>query len=176
MLYYLNGYLNTNTSPDENYARELQELFTIGKENTPNYTEDDVKAAAKVLTGWRINTTTTLPTVYFDSTKHHTSNKLFSSFYGNTTIAYQSGSNGALETDALMDMVFSKQQEVAKFICRKLYRFFIYYTIDNTVEANVITPLAQIFINNNWDIVPVLKTLYKSEHFFELNSKGCIIK
>lgn len=176
MLYYLNGYLNTNTSPDENYARELQELFTIGKENTPNYIEDDVKAAAKVLTGWRINTTTTIPTAYFDSTKHHTSNKQFSSFYGNAVIPYQSGANGALETDVLIDMLFSKQQEVAKFICRKLYRFFIYYTIDSTVETNVIAPLAQIFINNNWDIVPVLKTLFKSEHFFELNSKGCIIK
>ena len=176
MLYYLNGYLNTNTSPDENYARELQELFTIGKENTPNYIEDDVKAAAKVLTGWRINTTTTIPTAYFDSTKHHTSNKQFSSFYGNAVIPYQSGANGALETDVLIDMLFSNQQEVAKFICRKLYRFFIYYTIDSTVETNVIAPLAQIFINNNWDIVPVLKTLFKSEHFFELNSKGCIIK
>ena len=176
MLRYLNGYLNTNTSPDENYARELQELFTIGKENTPNYIEDDVKAAAKVLTGWRINTTTTIPTAYFDSTKHHTSNKQFSSFYGNAVIPYQSGANGALETDVLIDMLFSKQQEVAKFICRKLYRFFIYYTIDSTVETNVIAPLAQIFINNNWDIVPVLKTLFKSEHFFELNSKGCIIK
>ena len=176
MLYYLNGYLNTNTSPDENYARELQELFTIGKENTPNYIEDDVKAAAKVLTGWRINTTTTIPTAYFDSTKHHASNKQFSSFYGNAVIPYQSGANGALETDVLIDMLFSKQQEVAKFICRKLYRFFIYYTIDSTVETNVIAPLAQIFINNNWDIVPVLKTLFKSEHFFELNSKGCIIK
>ncbi|NBX26937.1 MAG: DUF1800 domain-containing protein [Chitinophagia bacterium] len=176
MLYYLNGYLNTNTSPDENYARELQELFTIGKENTPNYTEDDVKAAAKVLTGWRINTTPTIPVAYFDSTKHHSSNKQFSSFYGNAVIPYQSGSNGALETDVLIDMLFSKQQEVAKFICRKLYRFFIYYSIDSTVETNVITPLAQIFINNNWDIVPVLKTLFKSEHFFELNSKGCIIK
>ena len=127
-------------------------------------------------TGWRINNTTTIPTAFFDSTKHHTSNKQFSAFYGNAVIPYQSGANGALETDILIDMLFSKQQEVAKFMCRKLYRFFIYYTIDNTVETNVIAPLAQIFINNNWDIVPVLKTLFKSEHFFELNSKGCIIK
>ena len=51
MLTYLNGQLNTRTAPDENYARELQELFTLGKENDPNYTEDDVKTAARVLTG-----------------------------------------------------------------------------------------------------------------------------
>jgi hypothetical protein len=47
MLRYLNGYLNTNTAPDENYGRELQELFTLGKENNPNYTEDDVKACRR---------------------------------------------------------------------------------------------------------------------------------
>ena len=55
MLRYLNGYLNTNTAPDENYARELQELFTVGKDNAVQFSEADVKAAARVLTGWRIN-------------------------------------------------------------------------------------------------------------------------
>ena len=56
MLRYLNGYLNTASAPDENYGRELQELFTVGKDATgqPYYTEDDVKNAAKVLTGYRI--------------------------------------------------------------------------------------------------------------------------
>jgi hypothetical protein len=61
MLRYLNGYLNTNTAPDENYGRELQELFTVGKgidNGTPPYSESDVKAAAKVLTGWTVNNTT----------------------------------------------------------------------------------------------------------------------
>nr|MBA3674968.1 DUF1800 family protein [Chitinophagaceae bacterium] len=58
MLRYLNGYLNTNTAPDENYGRELQELFTVGKginNGTPPYSESDVKAAARVLTGWTVN-------------------------------------------------------------------------------------------------------------------------
>ena len=50
MLRYLNGYLNTSAAPDENYARELQELFTLGKGPAVQYTEDDVKKAAKVLT------------------------------------------------------------------------------------------------------------------------------
>ena len=55
MLRYLNGEQNTASAPNENYARELQELFTIGKDSGGNaqYTEDDVKAAARVLTGWR---------------------------------------------------------------------------------------------------------------------------
>ena len=70
MLRYLNGYLNTNTAPDENYSRELQELFTIGKENNPNYTEDDVKQAARVLTGWRIDNNTNA--AYFQANRHDT--------------------------------------------------------------------------------------------------------
>src|SRR5882724_1442834 len=85
MLRYLNGYLNTASAPDENYGRELQELFTIGKDPATNqaaYSEDDVKKAAKVLTGWRINGTTF--TSYFDGTRHDATNKQFSSFYNNT--------------------------------------------------------------------------------------------
>ena len=173
MLRYLNGYLNTKTAPDENYARELQELFTLGKGKDSKYSEDDVKAAAKVLTGWRINNTTL--TSYFDANKHDTANKQFSAFYNNTVITGQSGANGALETDDLLAMIF-QQNEVAKFMCRKLYRWFVYYDIDATVETNVIEPLAAIFRNNNYEIKPVLAALLKSEHFFDTLNMGCFIK
>ena len=111
MLLYLNGYLNTASAPDENYGRELQELFTIGKDPITNlaaYTEDDVKKAAKVLTGWRINGTTFVS--YFDPNRHDTANKQFSSFYNSTTITGRTGANGALETDDLINMLFQKQK------------------------------------------------------------------
>lgn len=173
MLVYLNGYLNTKTAPDENYGRELQELFTIGKGFTPIYGEDDVKAAAKVLTGWRINNTTV--TSYFDSTKHETGNKIFTSYYGNYVVFGQTGSNGANEVDDLLNMIFSKQ-DVSLHICRKLYRCFVYYDIDSTVEANIIVPLAQILVNNNYNIKPVMETLLKSEHFYDMNSRYCFIR
>ena len=173
MLVYLNGYLNTSTAPDENYGRELQELFCIGKGFTPIYNEDDVKAAAKVLTGWRINGTTL--NGYFDSTKHVTTNKLFSSYYGNTVIAGKTGANGATELDDMLNMIFN-QQDCALHICRKLYRFFVYYDIDSTVEANIIAPLASLLIGNGYNIKPVLSALLKSEHFYDLNSEGCFIR
>ena len=173
MLRYLNGYLNTKTAPDENYGRELQELFTVGKGKDSKYTEDDVKAAARVLTGWRINNTNF--TSYFDSNKHDTTDKQFSSFYNNTKITGKSGTAGASETDDLITMIF-QQNEVAKFICRKLYRYFVYYDIDATVETNVIEPLATVFRNNNYEIKPVIETLLKSEHFFDALSMGCQIK
>jgi len=174
MLRYLNGYLNTNTAPDENYARELQELFTVGKGPDSHYTESDVKEAAKVLTGWRVNTTTYQS--YFDPARHTTTNKTFSSFYNNTVIIGRTGATaGALELDDLLNMIFA-QNEVAKFMVRKFYRWFVYYDIDAATEANVITPLADIFRNSGYDIKPVLTTLFKSEHFFDVLNQGCMIK
>jgi uncharacterized protein (DUF1800 family) len=176
MLRYLNGYLNTATAPDENYGRELQELFTIGKNpvtGLADYTEDDVKKAAKVLTGWRINGTTFAS--YFDSTKHDATSKTFSSFYGSTTITGRTGTAGANETDDLISMIFQKN-EVSRYIVRKLYRWFVYYKIDTATEANVIEPLAAIFRSSNYEIKPVLSALFKSEHFFDLLNQGCVIK
>ena len=175
MLKYLNGYLNTNTAPDENYGRELQELFTLGKTNSPNYTEDDVKAAARVLTGWDIDLTTT--TTSFVPTRHDTASKQFSSFFGGTVIAGRSGATaGDLELDDLLTMIFNKKAEVSQYIVKKIYRWFCYYTIDAASQANVINPLAQIFQNSNWDIKPVLDALFKSEHFFDALNRGCLIK
>ncbi len=174
MLRYLNGYLNTAAAPDENYGRELQELFTLGKGTASQYTETDVKEAAKVLTGWQVNGTT-YQTV-FNPNRHSTVNKQFSSYYNNTIITGRTGATaGDLELADLINMIFA-QQEVAKFIVRKFYRWFVYYDIDAATEANVITPLADIFRNNNYDIKPVLSALFKSEHFFDVLNQGCVIK
>ena len=174
MLKYLNGYLSTASAPDENYGRELQELFAIGKGPGSQYTEQDVKEAAKALTGWRINATTYKS--YFDSTKHSAVGKQFSSFYNNTLVAGRTGATaGDMELDDLLTMIFA-QGEVAKFMVRKLYRWFVYYEIDATTENNVIAPLADIFRNNNYDIKPVLSALFKSEHFFDILNQGCVIK
>lgn len=173
MLRYLNGYLNTASAPDENYGRELQELFTLGKATTVQYTEADVKQAAKVLTGWRINGTTF--TSYFDPNTHDKTNKQFSAYYSNTIISGKNGSAGASETDDLIDMIFAKE-DVSKFICRRLYRWFVYYNIDSYAEFNIIEPLAQLFRQSNYDIKPVLSTLLQSQHFFDAQNKGCLVK
>lgn len=171
MLIYLNGYLNKAGAPDENYARELQELFTIGKDNPNHYTEDDVVAAARVLTGWRVDFPNT--GTYHFPIEHDFDDKHFSSFYGGVTIP--GSADGNAELDALLDMIFARP-EVSEHICRKIYRWFVYYEIDDTIEQNVIQPLAEIFRNNNYEIKPVLETLLKSEHFFEAAQTGCYIK
>lgn len=173
MLIYLNGQYNTKTAPDENYARELQELFTVGKGPGSQYTESDVQAAAKVLTGYRINS---LGQTYFDTNnRHDTGSKTFSAFYNNTVIAGQTGLNGQQELDQLLDMIFATQ-EAAKFICRRIYQFFVYGVISADVETNVILPMADILRNNNYELKPALQALFKSEHFFDVLTQGALIK
>ncbi len=177
MLYYLNGYVNNKYSPDENYSRELQELFSVGKEGGQQFTEDDVRAAAKVLTGWRVDEVNL--NIFFDQNLHETTNKTFSAFYNNTIVT---GSNtataGDTELDATLNMILTGNSATvtARYICKKLYRFFVYYDIDATIEADIINPLAATFIANNWDIQPVIEQLLKSEHFFDTLSQGCYIK
>jgi len=180
MLMYLNGAANTKEAPDENYARELQELFTIGKGVNANFTEQDVQSAAKVLTGWTVNwdgynENGTPFNSYFGPWAHDTSNKTFSSFYGNRVIQGQSGDDGANELDDLLDMIFD-QNEVAAFLCRKLYRFFVYNIIDADTELNVIQPMAQILRDEDYQIKPVLEALFQSAHFFDVANFGALIK
>ena len=174
MLLYLNGAFNNKESPDENYGRELQELFCIGKGPNSNYSEEDVKMAAKVLTGWTIQWEGTYPS-YFNYWLHDQSDKEFSSFYGGKVIKGKYGPDGAKETDELMDMIFDNP-ETALFICRKIYRFFVYPYISEETEQNIIVPLASILRDNNYEMVPVLRTLLNSAHFFDLELRGAMIK
>lgn len=173
MLHFLNGYKNTKAKPDENYGRELMELFTVGKDGGQKYSEDDVKEAARVLTGYRIVTNSA--TYVFDSSKHDTGTKTFSAFYSNTTISGKSGAAGEQELDELLNMIFATP-DVALFICRRLYRYFVYYEIDSAVETNVIAPMAAAFRSSGYDIKEPLRLLFNSEHFFDSYNVGAIIK
>lgn len=175
MLNYLNGSENVAGAPNENYARELFELFTVGKGaliaegNYTNYTEHDIREAAKVLTGWK--TSRTSNNAYFSAAKHDKSTKTFSEVFGNKSIQ----NNNGLEYKDLLTMIF-KQRESARFLVRKLYRWFVYHQIDNDIETQLIDPLTDFFIENNFEIKPVLKKLLTSEHFFDINLHGCNIK
>ena len=176
MLKYLNGTNNVKKAPDENYGRELQELFTIGKGPGSHYNEDDVKAAARVLTGYRIENKV-LPEAHgiFDPKRHDETDKQFSSFYNNTLIRGRPGEEGGKELNEMIDMIFA-QEEVSLFICRKIYRFFVYHDIDELTEKNIIAPLARTFRKNNYEIKPVLNQLFCSKHFFDAANRGCMIK
>jgi hypothetical protein len=104
MLVYLNGNTNTKDAPNENYARELLELFTLGKGTDSKYTEADVRAAARVLSGWKDDKESIA--VSFHPELHDENDKQFSSFFDNYIIKGKKGAEGAKETDELIEMIF----------------------------------------------------------------------
>tara|TARA_B110000046_G_scaffold181336_1_gene213399 strand:+ start:9634 stop:11256 length:1623 start_codon:yes stop_codon:yes gene_type:complete len=177
MLLYLSGSQNSNTAPNENYSRELLELFSIGKGDAvgngdyTNYTEDDVVEMAKALTGWRVrglNSPETL-TAFFSNNKHTSGDKNLSHRFNNAVIS----ENGENEYKDLIDKIF-EQEECSKFITRQLYIWFVNVEISEEIETHIIEPLAEVIRDHNYEIEPALKILLSSEHFFE--NTFCMIK
>lgn len=200
MLWYLDNTLNYATDPNENFAREMLELYTIGKGpqiapgDYTNYTEDDVKEAARVLTGWVVDMElNTYDPELLPQTKiaqgyvytwgndnlaalHDAGVKTFSDKFQNTQIQPNEVISGYATEDAtkdelnqLMNMVFS-QDETARYLVRKIYRLFVYYKITDEVEQDIIEPLAQTLRQNNYSISEVLKRLFKSQHFYDMDN------
>jgi uncharacterized protein (DUF1800 family) len=182
MLVYLNGYQNTGGSPNENFAREFLELFTIGKGpqiapgDYTNYTESDIKEAAKLLSGYeyQLSNSATDPDTgirfcKLTAGRHSNANKVFSPAFQNTVITGTNTTTGMLtELDQYINMVFN-QTETAKNICRKLYRYFVYREITPAVETDIITPLAVTLKNNNYNLSTALSQLLQSKHFYDLD-------
>ncbi len=196
MLLLLDGRLNVKDNPNENYARELIELFTMGKglsgeippTSTPGdyfyFTEQDVKAAAKVLSGFdfdntfavidadtglprgkvKIGTSSSLPN------QHDPDVKTFSSRWGNATITpiatVPTEASMLDEIDQLINLIYA-QPETAKNICRKIYRFYVYYNITNTIDTTIIASMVSTLTANNFKIQPVIEELLQSQHFFD---------
>lgn len=180
MLDYLNGDHNMASAPDENYARELMELYTLGE--TSGYTEADVQAAARVLTGWSFRehngTSAIMPEATFNPANHTTANKVFSAFFNGQVIQGQSGANaGQIELNALLDMIFAKQ-ECSLFVCRQIYRFFVHGQISAEAEAELIVPLAELFRANQGSpdqMKIVMRALLTSAHFFNADNRACMM-
>ncbi len=152
MLIYLDGRLNRVGSPNENYARELLELFTMG---VNNYTQKDVAEAARALTGWTVNGLQ----AEFQVRRFDAGVKTFL------------GKTGAFNDTEVVDVVF-EQWQTALFICRKLYRELVYQEPDEGVVAE----LADTLRENKYELKPVLKKLLLSAHFFDETTIGSRIK
>ncbi len=158
MLIYLNGVQNNRFAPNENYARELYELFTLGRDN--GYTQQDIVETARALTGWNGFTSICAPIGFtnlgFDP--------------GNKTIF---GKTAAFNYDTLHDLLFQERAvQISTYICRKIYRHFVHPEADE----NIVAGLAKTFRDNNFQIAPVFRQLLKSEHFFDEEVIGTIIK
>lgn len=207
MLIHLDGNQNVKGNPQENFGREFLELFTVGKGSQvgptdyTNFTETDVKALTKVLTGWGTDTSyqtidpiTNIPTGKVKgngtmSSQHDVTNKQFTAAFNNTLIQTTGvlGTNTTVqgvyqELDDLIDMIFNSPH-TAKNICRRIYREFVYFDITPEIETDIIGPLAATLEQNNFQITSVLQMLFASEHFYDVdsvptndNNIGAIIK
>jgi uncharacterized protein (DUF1800 family) len=179
MLWYLNLQFSNVDNPDENFAREIQELFTVGKGPNSKFTESDVKAFSKIFVGWHSDMYTHESPgrikTEFDYWNHDTTDKQLSSFYGNKIIRGREGEDGKKEFDELMDVIF-ENSEVSYYISRRLYQFFVYPEIDATTEEKIIKPMAKKFRDSNFNMIETLKLLLKSEHFFDSANLNSMIK
>ena len=162
MLVYLNGSDNIQQEPNENYARELLELFTMGQydaEGNPNYTQHDIVELSRALTGWYVdyrNFRAEWDQYRFDAGQKE--------LFGVTDFF-----NYRQAIDHIFEM---RGPQIARFICRKLYVEFVY----NTPDEAFINELAQVFLDNDFEIAPVLSTLFKSERFFDGALRGAQLK
>lgn len=212
MLELLDGRLNVKGSFNENYARELLELYTIGRglEAAPPptsgdegdygvYTEEDVRTAARILTGWdvddeflKIDPDTNLPRGKVKGSDANASahdndaskpkkfsNRFVSTLFPDNTIApdplLMPGGVPTLESaldeiTKLINLIY-EQEETAKNICRKIYRFYVWAPHTNAetlpIEADIIAEMAETFRDGGFKIQPVIENLLRSQHFYD---------
>lgn len=165
MLLFLNGNLNEKDNPNENYARELMELFTMGQNN--GYTESDVVEMARALTGWVCTADECQPAT-FVSSRFDNTNKIIFGQTGN----WHNVTNPS-DPNNVVNLIFTQRaQQAATFICTKFYQFFVAHEPD----PDIIAALASTFLSNNFEIVPVLRQLFKSQHFFDDANIGHLLK
>ena len=142
MLMYLNGYENKNNAPNENYARELYELFTLGEGN--GYSQDDITETARALTGY--NSRTNGGPISFNPNRFDDGEK---TIFGKT---------GNWNYDDVIEILFDEKSDlIANFICSKIYKHFV----SPVVNENIISELSSDFIQNNFELLPIFKKLFK---------------
>ncbi len=164
MLRWLDGVSNNKFAPNENFAREFWELFTLGVDN--GYTQADILQSAKAFTGYmnRFNAVTNQEFVTFETSLHDAGPK---TFFGQTIAAQNVTDDYQRVVDITVD-----NRPVAEFISKKLYQYFC-----NANPTTIPTDaMAALLRTNGYELKPLLKALFKSEAFFCPASKSGIVK
>jgi len=164
MLQWLNGDTSTKNAPNENFAREFWELFTLGVDN--GYTQEDILEAARAFTGYRerYDDEKKLRYIEFDPERHDTGDK---HFFGRTIPGQSAGD----DYEAVVDITL-EERPVAEFICGKLFSYFCY----EDPPAALIDEMAAELRARRWELKPVLKMLLTSEAFFSSKSRHGYVK
>jgi len=159
MIKYLNNNQNRKQAPNENLARELMELFTLGE--GVGYSEDDIKEGARTLTGYTVEDDEFL----FNSRQHDSgTKKIF-------------GRSGNFNGDDFVNLIFTRPS-ASTFVVEKLYRFFVNDLPhgETTESKSYIRLLSKVFKRKDWNIKPILETMFLSEHFYADKNRNAIIK
>ncbi|WP_242117780.1 DUF1800 domain-containing protein [Aestuariivivens sediminicola] len=149
---YLNNRQNVKESPNENFARELMELFTLG---IGNYTEQDIKEAARAFTGWSFKRNGDF---FLRKFKHD---------YGEKTFL---GKTGQFNGDDIIDTIL-EQKQCARFICEKIYRYFV----NPVIDRDRVEELTDIFYAS-YDIEDLMRHIFRSDWFYHDENIGVKIK
>jgi uncharacterized protein (DUF1800 family) len=170
MLIWLDGRTNTKAKPQENFAREIMELFTVG---VGNYTETDVYAGARVFTGWNLQR----PGMAADGTQHYefiynaaqhdTNAKTFSfPIYadGNRTIGARSAADGMQDGIDLINAL-AGSPNTARYLATKLYRFFV--SEFGAVNATFVNRVASVYLQSRYDMKAVMREVLRSPEFWD---------
>ncbi len=147
MLIWLDGGVNRRNAPNENYGRELLELYTLG---IGNYDEDDVLGAARAFTGWNLRNNA----FFFDENQHDAGDKTFL------------GTSGSLDGGDILTIV-ANQPETAQRISEKLFTFFAY----PNPEPEVLAPVLDSFVGSGHDIRATVETILRSDAFYSERSQ-----
>ncbi len=154
MLQFLNNQQNQKDHPNENFARELMELFTLGR---GNYTEQDIKESARAFTGWAFNGNT--GTYRFNPRVHDDGPK---TFFGKT---------GNFQGEDILNMLTANKQ-TAVFICTKLYRYFV----NDVPDTNNIKQMTDVFYKADYEIKPLLEFMFLADWFYADKNIGNLVK
>ncbi|MBN8674426.1 MAG: DUF1800 domain-containing protein [Chitinophagales bacterium] len=153
MLNFLNNQQNRKDHPNENFAREVMELFTLGR---GNYTENDIKEAARAFTGW---SSTIKGEFVFRKFQHDA---------GSKTVL---GRTGNFEGGDVLDILLEEKQ-TARYISQKIYKFFV----NEKPDAQKIEWLADRFYKSDYDIAKLMEDIFTSDWFYEEKNIGAQIK
>ena len=154
MLQFLNNQQNKKLHPNENFAREVMELFALGR---GHYTEDDIKEAARAFTGWAFDADGEF---VFRKKQHDSGEKKFL------------GQTGNFDGDDILDILLD-QKQTAVFITQKLYRYFV---SDEKIDDKRVKELAGNFYKSKYDTGALLREIFTSDWFYHDSIAGAKIK
>ncbi len=172
MLIWLDGINSTRTNPNENFGRELQELFSTGINDAvtgeANYTEEDVKEVSRAFTGWRLRKSADpSPFAYEWYLDENEADHGQKTIYGQT--ANFSGQD--------VITVLADRRTTARFLVKRLFEFFVYrLDTESDEDRATIDKFADVYFANDHSIRELVRAIFKSEEFFSPRARFALIK